>query len=121
MLKTGVHGARASRLLGLGLDVPLTPDVAVAVATQSDAGFSVGVRREHFVPSGHGLPGEVGVGEVGVGEESFIHLRTIHQGVEQLLVVREDGQSDVERGDHMTVSINGPVHVFGSDGEYLGD
>ena len=55
------------------------------------------------------------------GSEAFVHVRIPHQGVEGLLVVREDGQTLLDRGDRVTVSIDGPVHVFGSNGDRLGD
>ena len=102
------------------LDVPLTEDAAAAVAAQESPSFSVGVRPEHFVFGDTGLAGEVTVVEA-LGSESFIHVRTRHQGDELLLVVREDGQSTIDRGDQVAVSINGPVHLFGVDGNRLGD
>ncbi len=112
---------RVNGVLQVGsLPVPLAPLMTEAVAAQPTADFSVGVRPEHLTLTNGGSPGEVVVVEA-LGSESFIHVRTLHQGTEQLLVVREDGQSEVGRGDQVTVSINGPVHVFGSDGERLVD
>jgi len=102
------------------LDVPLAPDVAAAVAAQSAKDFSVGVRPEHLSFTSDGLAGEVVVVEA-LGSESFIHVRTLHQSVEELIVVREDGQSTIDRGDQVTMTITGPVHVFDNDGERLGD
>ena len=102
------------------LDVPLTPSLAAAVAAQSEPNFSVGVRPEDLSFTNGGLAGEVVVVEA-LGSESFLHVRTLHQGTEEMIVVREDGQSEIGRGDQVTVSINGPVHVFGSDGERLAD
>ncbi len=100
------------------LDVPLSPGLADAVAAQPTSDFGVGVRPEHLSFTDDGFSGEVVVVEA-LGSESFIHVRTHHQGADQLLVVREDGQSSIGRGDQVSVSITGPVHVFGSDGERL--
>ena len=112
---------RVDGALSIGtLGVPLTPGLAAAVAAQSDSNFSVGVRPEHLVFGDTGIAGEVVVVEA-LGSESFLHVRTEHEGVEELLVVREDGQSEIGRGDRVSVSINGPVHVFGSDGERFAD
>ena len=111
-----VDGALSVGTLGF----PLTPGLAAAVAAQPDSNFSVGVRPEHLIFSDTGIAGEIVVVEA-LGSESFLHVRTEHQGVEELLVVREDGQSDIGRGDHVAVSINGPIHVFGSDGERFAD
>ena len=102
------------------LDIPLTPAIGAAMATQPTSDYSVGVRPEHLSFASKGFAGEVVVVEA-LGSESFIHVRTSHQGVEHLLVVREDGQSTINRGDKVAVTITGPVHVFGSDGERLAD
>ena len=102
------------------LDVSLSPAVSAAVAAQSESDFAVGVRPEHLSLSSEGIAGEVVVVEA-LGSESFVHVRTPHQGIDQLLVVREDGQSSIDRGDNVNVSINGPIHVFGNDGERLAD
>ncbi len=100
------------------LDVPLTPDLAGKVTAASTSDFAVGVRPEHLSFTEGGLAGEVVVVEA-LGSESFIHVRTLHQGGEQLLVIREDGQSSIQRGDRVALSIAGPIHVFGSDGERI--
>ena len=102
------------------LDVPLTPSLTASVAAQESSAFSVGVRPEHISFTNDGIAGEVVVVEA-LGSESFFHVRTHHQGGEEMLVVREDGQSAVDRGDQVMLSITGQVHVFGSDGERLAD
>jgi multiple sugar transport system ATP-binding protein len=101
-------------------DVELPADIAAAVANHADSDFALGVRPEHLRLTDDGVPGEVFVVEA-LGSESFLHIRVHHQDQETLLVVREDGQSDIDRGDKVTVAIDGPVHVFGGDGECLGD
>jgi len=112
---------RVDGSLKLGsVDVPLTPSLTAAVAEQASSDFSVGVRPEHIAFANDGFVGEVVVVEA-LGSESFVHVRTHHQGAEEMIVVREDGQSAIDRGDQVTLSITGPVHVFGSDGERLAD
>ncbi len=111
---------RVDGRLSIGeLDVPIPDDAREGFNAQASDSFTVGVRPEHFALGSDGMAGEVSVVEA-LGSESFIHVKTGHQGNEQLLVVREDGQSDTSRGDHVNVSINGAVHLFGDDGERLG-
>ncbi len=100
------------------LQVPLSEAENAAVAAQESSSFTVGVRPEHFVFDDSGLEGEVSVVEA-LGSESFIHLHTQHQGEDLVLVVREDGQTSIDRGDHLKVSIRGPVHLFGDDGNRI--
>jgi len=102
-----------------GLDVPLGDATVVDVAGQTSSDFTVGIRPEHFVFAEEGIPGEVSVVEA-LGSESFIHVKVQHQGEEIVLVVQESGQSDIGRGDAVTINRTGPVHVFGADGERLG-
>ena len=99
-----------------GLAIPLDEATAATVAGYASSDFTVGIRPEHFVLADDGIPGEVTVVEA-LGSESFIHVKIAHQGEELVLVVQESGQSDIERGDAVTVNRTGPVHVFGSDGE----
>ncbi len=116
-----VDAERVDGQLRIGsLDVPLAEATRLEVAAQSSNDFAVGVRPEHLVFSSEGVAGEVVVVEA-LGSESFIHVRVAHQGADELLVVREDGQSMIDRGDQVLVSVAGPVHVFGSDGERLAD
>ncbi len=107
-------------LNAIGLPIELSPGVAAAVAAQSEPEFTVGVRPEHLAVGSEGVDGEVSVVEA-LGSESFLHVRVQHQGGETIVVVRESGQSDIARGDRLKISINGPVHIFGADGERLAD
>lgn len=91
-----------------------------AIADQASDDFAVGIRPEHLILGDEGIAGEVTVVEA-LGSESFIHVKVLHQGEETLLVVRESGQSDIGRGDHVTISQSGPLHVFGADGERIGN
>ena len=107
---------RVDGVLRLGsLTVPVAPEGAAAVAGQSSDAFGVGIRPEHLSIASEGLAGEVSVVEA-LGSESFVHVRIAHEGDEQLIVARVDGQSDINRGDLITLAINGPMHVFGDDG-----
>ncbi|BAN00615.1 ABC transporter ATP-binding protein [Ilumatobacter coccineus] len=110
----------AGALMVGSLTVSLSDAQRAAVAEQPSSSFGVGVRPEHLSLGADGLEGEVVVVEA-LGSESFLHVKTLHQGEALLLVVREDGQSEVGRGDHVNVSITGPVHLFGDDGERIGD
>jgi len=102
------------------LPIELTADQTAAASSDDSTDLAVGIRPEHLTLANGGLDGEVSVVEA-LGSESFLHVRTQHQGEELVLVVREDGQSDITRGDNVSVSIIGPVHLFGGDGERLGD
>ncbi|MBT6445577.1 MAG: ABC transporter ATP-binding protein [Acidimicrobiaceae bacterium] len=102
------------------LPIELTADQTAAASSDDSTDLAVGVRPEHLTLANGGLDGEVSVVEA-LGSESFLHVRTQHQGEELVLVVREDGQSDITRGDNVSVSIIGKVHLFGGDGERLGD
>ena len=107
---------RVDGVLRLGsLKVPVSSEGAAAVAGQSSDMFGVGIRPEHFTVASEGLAGEVSVVEA-LGSESFVHVRIAHEGEEQLIVARVDGQSEVNRGDTITLAIDGPAHVFGDDG-----
>jgi len=100
--------------------VPLPEAAALAMREQSDATFSFGVRPEHLRFVDSGISGVVSVVEE-LGSEAFVHARVEHDGESQLIVVRQDGTSTVGRGDNVSIEIAGPVHLFGSDGERLGD
>ncbi len=100
--------------------VPLPDAAAAAMREQSDATFSFGVRPEHLRFVDSGISGVVSVVEE-LGSEAFVHARVEHDGESQLIVVRQDGTSTVGRGDNVSIEIAGPVHLFGSDGERLGD
>ncbi len=113
--------ARTDGELRLAGTVVTLPDAAAAaMRDQSDENFSVGVRPEHLRFTDSGVSGVVTVVEE-LGSEAFVHLRVSHQGADELIVVRQDGSSTVGRGDNISVEIAGPVHLFGSDGERLGD
>ena len=112
-----------------GMNLQLAPDVAAALADGANSVDSsdpmygrvtVGVRPEHLaVGASEGIAGEVSVVEE-LGSEAFIHVRSDHEGHEQVLVVRVDGETPIRRGDNVVVGLDGPVHVFGADGQRLG-
>ena len=108
-----------------GHTLTLPDAAAAAMRDQADDAFSFGVRPEHlfFTDSpveGGGIHGEVSVVEE-LGSEAFVFVKSIHEGGEHMIVVRQDGSSTVSRGDSVSIEINGPVHLFGADGERLGD
>ena len=101
------------------LPIPLEPEVAAALAEAPGDKFGVGVRPEHMALGNEGLPGEVVVVEE-LGSESFAHVQVQHQGELVTLVVRGAGETAVDRGDHVKVSIIGATHVFADDGSRVG-
>ncbi len=105
-----------------GLAAPLGAEVAALVAGQESSSFTLGVRPEHLVlddTDDGGIAGEVVVVEA-LGSESFVFVKVEHQGADEVLVVKEPGQSDIARGDRVTLAFTGVVHVFGDDDRRLG-
>ena len=100
-----------------GVDVELPAEKASAAGAIDGTTFGLGVRPEHlkFV-SGDGIAGEVSVVEA-LGSESFLHVKVQHEGKEELLVVHEPGDTELGRGDNVTIAVDGPVHLFAPDGE----
>ncbi len=107
-----------------GVPVPLEASVADALKASGDTKISVGARPEHMKlmaeSDGQGIMGEVTVVEE-LGSEAFVHVRTQHEGGDLNLVVRDAGETATQRGDNVTVGFDGPIHIFGTDGERLGD
>jgi multiple sugar transport system ATP-binding protein len=103
-----------------GAAAPLDDAVKQALAGRGSGTYSLGVRPEHLQVSAEGIPGEVIVVEE-LGSESFLHVNIQHQGETLLLVVRAEGETTIGRGDNVRVNFRGPVHVFDSDGERVGN
>jgi len=103
-----------------GMAIELTSKMGAAAADVDGTTFGLGVRPEHleFTSDNDGIAGEVSVVEA-LGSESFIHVKMQHEGREEVLVVHEAGDTQHGRGDHVTVVVNGPVHLFAPDGESL--
>jgi len=105
------------------MTVDLAPDIGAAAASIDGTTFGLGIRPEHltFVSSGSdvsassGIAGEVSVVEA-LGSESFLHVKVTHEGREELLVVHEAGDTELRRGDRVTIGIDGQVHLFAPDG-----
>ncbi len=103
-----------------GMDVPLSPEVAAARAKMGPGTYTVGVRPEHLQIGTEGIPGVVSVVEE-LGSESFVHVTITHQLEPLNLEVRAEGQTTIHRGDNVKVSFLGPPHLFGPDGDRVGD
>ena len=103
-----------------GVPLPLSPEVSQAVRELGAESYGVGVRPEHLRIADDGIPGEVTVVEE-LGSESFLFITCIHQNDPIQMVVRGEGQTTIDRGDHVHVNFAGPLHVFGPDGERVGD
>lgn len=101
--------------------VALPDDVQAGLKASSAQEFVVGVRPEHLDVGGDGSPASVTVVEE-LGSEAFLHTRMPHQGEERDVVVRVEGETSIQRGDNLSLSIAGPVHVFeAKSGVRLGD
>jgi len=101
-----------------GEAIELSSEMGAAAKAVEGKKFGLGIRPEHleFTSAGNGIAGEVVVVEA-LGSESFLHVKVEHQGEEELLVVHEEGDTQLERGDNVTITLDGPVHLFGPDGE----
>ncbi len=106
---------------GLAGAVVSLNEAQAAAAKGVDAGqLSVGVRPEHLTIGEGPISGKVTVVEE-LGSESFVHVAVQHRGEHANVVVRDDGETSVSRGDNVQVAFSGPTHVFGADGERIGD
>ena len=101
------------------LAVPVTPDVAHDLEDYG-GDLVVGVRPEHLTVASEGIPGQVLVVEE-LGSEAFIHVQVEHQQQPTMLMVRVPGETDIDRDDKVHLAIDGPTHVFTSDGRRLGE
>ena len=100
-----------------GLAVPV-PEAVRLQLTRGET-VTVGVRPEHLVLSDQGLAGEVRVVEE-LGSEAFVRVHATHRGEDRRLFVRTEGGTNVHRGDTVHVAFDGPVHLFGPDGQRMG-
>ncbi len=112
---------RVDGQLRLGsMTVPLSASTDAALESTSGTSFGFGVRPEHMtLTTEGGLPGEVIVVEE-LGSEAFIHVKFEHRGSDETIVVRTDGETAIDRGDFVNVTISGPTHVFAESGERIG-
>ena len=98
--------------LQLGAKVVALPDdVAADLRASSAKKFVVGIRPEHLMLDPDGSSCTASVVEE-LGSDAFIHTAMQHQGGEITVVVRVDGETEIVRGDNLSVTIDGPVHVF---------
>jgi len=104
-----------------GVAIPLTDDVTADLRNTTDKSFVLGVRPEHLGLVEGGINAEVTVVEE-LGSEAFVHTSVPHQGKEETVVVRVQGETDIVRGDRLSIGVTGPVHVFAAQtGERLGE
>ena len=115
-----VNVAQADGPLRIGsLEIPVTDDVAHDLKSL-DGDLVVGVRPEHLKIGTDGLAGEVIVVEE-LGSEAFVHVQVDHQGESETVVVRVEGETEINRGDNVQIAVDGPTHVFTSGGQRLGE
>lgn len=101
--------------------VPMTPDIQADLRSSSENKFFVGVRPEHLARKPEGTPSEVIVVE-DLGSDAFIHTTMPHQGSQETVVIRIDGETAIGRGDSLSIAIDGPVHIFEAEsGRRLGE
>ena len=94
--------------------IPLSDDVRADLKASSATQFVVGVRPEHLGRKADGISCGVTVVEE-LGSDAFVHVSMPHQGGETNVVVRVDGETEIVRGDNITIGIDGPVHIFEAD------
>ena len=80
----------------------------------------MGVRPEHIHLTPDGAPGEVVVVE-DLGSEAYIHVKVVSGATDELLVVRVDGETAIERGHIVQLSTPDKVHFFDPSGDRLND
>jgi multiple sugar transport system ATP-binding protein len=78
----------------------------------------VGVRPEHLHLADEGAAGEIIVVEE-LGSEAYVHVKVPHDDREELLVVRVEGETTIERGDIVRVGVPEKVHFFDPGGDRL--
>ena len=54
-----------------------------------------------------------------LGSESYVHVTVEHLNQPTTIVVRDQGETTVQRGDHVRIGFAGPVHLFGADDRRL--
>ncbi len=102
------------------LAVPLPEKTAHDLTEGPPGTYTLGVRPEHLTIATQGLPGEVSVVEE-LGSEAFLFVNVVHQGEPLQLVVRDQGETKIHRGDNVQIAFKGPIHVFAPSGERIGD
>lgn len=101
------------------LPVPVTEVAAREISGQSARSITIGARPEHLTFAREGLQGSI-VGVEDLGPESIVRVLIEHAGKDHILVVRGDGETEMQRGDYVKVAFQRPVHLFGPDGRRLG-
>ncbi|MEM7338093.1 MAG: sn-glycerol-3-phosphate ABC transporter ATP-binding protein UgpC [Actinomycetota bacterium] len=91
-----------------------------ASAAAAAAATTVGVRPEHLTFTSDGTPGEVVVVEE-LGSQAFVHVAIQHQGERTVIVVRDEGETQTQRGDNVQLAIDGPTHLFDAEGNRITD
>ncbi len=102
------------------LTLPFGPDTRAEVGKRALTELVVGVRPEHLHLTSDGAAGTVVVVEE-LGSEAYIHVRMPQEDREELLVIRVDGETKIERNDVVHVGTPDKVHFFDPGGDRLGD
>lgn len=97
------------------LRIPVDAAVARQMTTLDGAGVTLGVRPQGLAPGSDGVPAEVVVVEE-LGSETFVFVAMEHQGSTVRIRVRVAADYHIARGDRVSLTVPGPVHVFGPDG-----
>ena len=102
-------------------NVPLPESVQSDLRDSNAKEFVIGVRPEHLETISGGAPATVTVVEE-LGSEAFLHAILPHQGREETIVVRVEGETSIVRGDNLELGVAGPLHIFEAEsGRRLGE
>ena len=96
----------------------MDPAVAAAVAQAGGEGLQIGIRPQSLTLGADGIDTEIVVVEE-LGSETFVFADIEHMGEKVRIRIRVDADYAVSRGDLTRVKVDGPVHVFGPDGNRI--
>ena len=83
-------------------------------------GLTLGSRPEHLILTDAGIPGTV-AGVEWLGSDAIVRVRYDNHGADDMLVVRCDGETGVERGDSVHIGFYRRIHVFDENGLRIAD
>ena len=96
-----------------GSDIEIDPNIFGSFDTGEK--LTLGVRPEHLELADSGIEGVVKLIEA-LGSESYVHVQIDIESGQQTIVVREEGDASVSKGDKVFINFEGIKHVFGSNG-----
>ena len=103
-----------------GATVRLPRTTAAGIGERGLRHVFLGIRPEHVSFAGEGIAGEVHLVEE-LGSDAFVHVNVAGLDRGDRVVVRVTGARPPERGANVALNFNGPLHIFATDGERLGE